>query len=248
MRRTNGTNGERVGEILITTSLIFCLAACGGRSDTATPAPPSVPGKLTIVAPTPSDSAHANGVGIPAGYTMQLDDPQDSTAPRARYHDDGNGRWEVTTGPAHILYTTRDTTRKNYTVTATFEQLAAPEHPEAFGVFIGGTTLDKPNQQRYTYFLVRGSGEYAVKVRDGQATRTLTEWTPHPAIPKQDASGHALYGIKIDVAGTIAKVNVNGQPVTMFSAPHVPMQGIAGVRINHNLHVMVTPALVTRRN
>jgi hypothetical protein len=223
--------------------------ACGKKDARETAdTPPSVPAKLSL-SPTPaaadSDVA-AHGAGMPAGYVAQTDDPTASIRDIS-YTADGKGRWEVRTGPAHILYTTKDVTQKVYRVSATFEQFEAPVHPEAFGVFIGGAALDTAAKRQYTYFLVRGDGKYMVKVRNGANVRTITEWTPHPAIPVQGAGGKAVYGVTIDVDGKVAKVSVNGQPVTMFSGPRIPMEGIAGVRVNHNLHLMVTPAVVTLR-
>jgi hypothetical protein len=187
----------------------------------------------------------ATANGAPKGFVVQLDRAEGTETPA--YTAGSGGRWDARTGPAHILYTLNDTARKKYSVNATFEQLEAPEHPEAFGVFIGGTDLETPAKQRYTYFLVRGDGKYAVKSRNGTATQTVTEWTPHPAIPRQSATGTGVYGIHIDVDDGIAKVRVNGQPVTMFSGGRIALDGIAGARVNHNLHVMVTPVQITRR-
>ena len=130
-------------------------------------------------------------------------------------------------------------------MSATFEQLQAPSHPEAFGVFIGGSNLDSA-RTRYTYFLVRGDGRYMVKVRDGANTRTVIDWTPQPSIPKQDSAGKALYGMKIDVNGKTASFSVNGAPITTVSGKDIPMEGATGVRINHNLHLIVTPVSVIR--
>src|SRR5690606_30180612 len=94
------------------------------------------------------------------------------------------GRWEVTTGPAHIVYAAADTAAGNYTVTATVDQMEQPQHPEAFGLFIGGSNLDQLTGQTYTYFIVRHTGEYMVRVREGATTRTVAEWTASPDVPK----------------------------------------------------------------
>lgn len=230
----------------------FGVAACGKRDATASrSATPSLPGRLSVVAGGKGNSSVADsdiaakGNGLPEGYLAQTDLPNANVADAA-YQPDGNGRWEVRTGPAHLLYALKDTARKVYSVTATIEQLEKPAHPEAYGVFIGGSALDAPAERRYTYFLVRGDGEYMVKVRDGMQTRTVTDWTAHPAVPHEDAAGKAVYGIKIDVDGKTAKVSVNGKPVTTIVAKSGPLEGVTGVRINHNLHLMVTPVLVVR--
>jgi len=212
---------------------------------------PSLPGRLSVVAggagsPGTADSdIAAKGNGLPEGYLAQTDLPNASIAD-ASYQADSTRRWEVRTGPAHILYSLKDTTRKVYNVTATLEQLEKPAHPEAYGVFIGGSTLDVSAKRQYTYFLVRGDGKYMVKVRNGTRTRTVIDWTAHPAVPQEDTAGKAVYGIKIDVDGKTAKVSVNGKPVTTILSKSGPLEGVTGIRINHNLHLMVTPLSVVR--
>jgi len=205
-----------------------------------------VAGTLSVGQPqTGADTDHATaGTGLPTGYTAVFDH-SDAKASNVSYTEKGPGKWEVTTEPAHILFSPADTAANKFTVSATFEQLEAPSHPEAFGVFIGGSNLNGPTV-KYTYFIVRGDGMYMVKVRDGANTRTITNWTANPAIPKQDAKGKGLYGIRVDVRDKVASVSVNGVPITTIPAKDAPLNGIAGVRINHNLHLIVTPATVVR--
>jgi len=181
---------------------------------------------------------------LPTGYRAVFDDATGKVSD-VSYSQKEPGRWEVKTGPAHILFSPKDTAANKYSVSATFEQLQAPSHPEAFGVFIGGSRLNSP-AVRYTYFIVRGDGKYMIKVRDGASTRTITDWTAQPSIPKQDTAGKGLYGIRIDVKGKTADVSVNGAPVTTISGKGIPLNGIAGVRINHHLHLIVTPVSVIR--
>ena len=207
------------------------ITACGKKDATPSGTPmPSLPGHLSVVSGNKgktgvadSDVA-ARGSGVPDGYLVQMDMPNARVTDVA-YQADGSGRWSVQTGPAHILYSLKDTTRKVYSVTATIQQLVKPAHPEAYGVFIGGSSLNVPAKQQYTYFLVRGDGEYMVKVRNGLKTRTVTDWTAHPSIPQQDTAGKAIYGIKIDVDGKTAKVSVNGKPVTTILAKSGPLEG-----------------------
>ena len=222
-----------------TTGVVSC-----GKGEGAASASNPVPGKISVVTPPPDTTRPAAEAGLPSGYHAVFDQ-SGAKATDVSYSENQPGRWQVTTGPAHILFSPGDTARKKYVVSATFEQLQAPSHPEAFGVFIGGSKLATPNT-RYTYFLVRGDGMYMVKVRDGATTRTVTDWTAHPSIPRQDASGKALYGIRIQVADRTANVSVNGIPITTISGKDMPLDGIAGVRINHNLHLLVTPASLIR--
>jgi hypothetical protein len=172
----------------------------------------------------------------------------------ARYAVSGS-RWEITTGPAHILYSPRDVATGSYTASTTIEQLAKPTHPEAFGLFIAGRDLDGPNQA-YTYFLVRGNGELSVRRRSGDAVQTLVPWQRNAAVPVEDGMGRATYRLEVSVrpmnVGEPASradsvyFRVNGQPVAALSTSATPTDGIAGLRINHNLRVTATPIAITR--
>lgn len=238
--------------VLATLATAAGLIACAGGGDAAANqknAASGAPVNGQISASPPGNPADtdmaARGKGLPTGYVAQFDKASGGPGD-ASYTQRETGRWEVHTGGAHILYSPHDSVRGKYTASATFEQLEAPAHPEGFGVFVGGSNLDQPASQRYSYFLVRGDGKYLVKVRDGAGTHTITNWTENAAIPKQDGTGKGLYGIKVDVDGKSARVSVNGAPVTTITTSQGPLDGITGVRINHNLHVVVTPVTVVR--
>jgi len=163
----------------------------------------------------------------------------------AKYTSGMGEAWEVQTGPAHILYNTKDTASGTYTLRTEIDQLEAPHHPEAYGVFFGGQNLTGPNQQ-YTYFIVRGNGMYAVKARDGAAARTVVDFTANPNVPTADASGKAAYTINVSVASDSVRFMVNGKQVAALAKSAVSAAGIAGIRINHNLHVTVKPLVISR--
>jgi len=184
---------------------------------------------------------NAEGGGIPSGYTARTDRP-DANISGAKYTASGDN-WEVTTGPAHIIYAPKDMGNGSYTASATVEQIEKPAHPEAFGIFIGGRNLDQATQA-YTYFLVRGTGELAIKARDGANARDVVKWTASPDVPKADASGKAKYDLAVQVTNDAVKFSVNGKEVASVSKAGLPTDGIAGLRVNHNLHVKVSPVSV----
>jgi hypothetical protein len=244
----------RLGTMLIFGAAVLSATACGNTRDAAhVPARAPEIGKISAGLPPKDSAADADvpgdgGVGgnaLPPGYHVVLD-KSDAKVSDISYTPAGTGRWEVRTGPAHLLFSPKDTVKKQYALNATFEQLDKPMHPEAYGVFWGGTSLNDPAKQRYTYFLVRGDGKFMVKVRQGASTRTITDWSAHAGLPHEDASGKVLFGVKVDVDSTGARVSVNGVPITTIPAKGNPMQGQSGVRINHNLHLDVTPVAVTR--
>ncbi|HVF41315.1 MAG TPA: hypothetical protein VM939_15530 [Gemmatimonadaceae bacterium] len=205
-----------------------------GAAATAAPA--------TTTADASDPDANVGGTGLPAGMTGRTD-RADAPITGAKYVKSGD-TWEVTTGPAHIAYDATKTARGNYTASATIEQLETPQHPEAFGLFIGGRDLDQPTQT-YTYFLVRGNGEVLVKVREGDKTRDVIKWTANKDVPKADASGKGSYALSAQVTGDAVKFMVNGKQVASVSKAGLPTDGIAGLRINHNLHVKASPVTIS---
>lgn len=224
----------------------IALAAC-----TASDAPEAVDTGMAVRADTGAvatpmtddpDRDAVGGAGVPAGYTARTDKP-DAAITGAKYVASGGSMFEVTTGPAHILYAAKDVGAGNYTAMTTVELLEKPAHPEAFGLFIGGRDLDKP-AQTYTYFIVRGTGEMLVKVREGEKTRDVVKWTANSDIPKVDGGGKASYALAAQVTNDAVKFIVNGKQVGSVSKAGLPTEGIAGLRINHNLHLKLSPVSV----
>jgi hypothetical protein len=217
--------------------LAASIAACAKKQDTT-----SDSAAASVAASHDADVA-AQGNGAPAGYAVVTDD---STAKvtSIRYLP-SSGNLDVTTGPAHIVYAAKDTARGAYTVTATITQLEAPRHPEAYGVFVGGHDLDKP-VRTYTYFVVRGTGEFLVKTRDGAKTNNVMSWSANSAVPKADSAGKATYRLAVRVAADSVRFLVNDKQVAAVKAGTVPTDGVAGLRINHNLHVLTSPVSISR--
>jgi hypothetical protein len=184
------------------------------------------------------------GTGVPAGYTGVTDNSGAKIAD-AKYTTTGS-TWEIQTGPAHITFAAKDSASGMYSANATFQQLEKPRHPEAYGVFIGGSNLTDHAKQKYGYFEVRGTGEYLVKVRDGDNTTTVMDWTASPNVPKEDASGKATYRITVHVAADTVHFVVNDKLVAATPKSGFPAVGIAGIRVNHNLHVSVTPLTIAK--
>lgn len=222
-------------------SLTFAVLTLGACSAPKTPSTSDT----ALVSHAPAANAdpdkNVGGGSVPAGYTARTDRVE-TPVTGAKYTASGDG-WELTTGPAHILYASKNLGNGNYTASVTFEQLDAPAHPEAFGIFIGGMHLDAPNIA-YTYFEVRGTGELLIKLRDGVSTRDIVAWTASPDVPKQDASGKATYTLSATVTNDAIKFSVNGKQVASVSKVGLPTDGVVGIRVNHNLHVRVSPVTI----
>lgn len=223
-------------KLLVATA--FLLAACTAK-EAAPPADTAAP----VAAANDDPDVNVTGGAIPAGYAARTDRP-DADITGASYTPSGN-TWEVKTGPAHIVYAAKDSASGDYTVSTTITQLEKPTHPEAYGLFIGGRDLDQPGQA-YTYFVVRGTGELLVKVREGDKTRDVVKWTANADVPKEDATGKATYALSASVKGDAVNFSVNGKQVASVNKAGLPTNGIAGLRINHNLHVNATPVSIQK--
>lgn len=225
------------------------LAACGGEPEGGAASAGDSAARDTAATASEASAASdptraaAGATGVPAGYVGRPDRGDALTGARYTPRDDGS--WEVQTGPAHVVWAPGDTARGAYTVRARLEQLEAPAHPEAFGLIVGGRELEGPGRA-YTYFVVRGTGEYLVRVREGDATRDVRGWTAAPALARQDGSGRAAYDLAVRVAADSVRFLVGDTPVHAVAAGTVPTDGIAGLRINHNLRLQVRPVAITR--
>lgn len=191
------------------------------------------------------DLTPSGASGLPAGYLGRTDRPNTNLTD-AKYVVSGSN-WEITTGPAHIIYAPKDMATGNYTVSSTIEQLAAPRHREAFGLIFAGRDLDTP-AQKYSYFVVAGTGEMLVKHRDGEATRDLVAWRKTQAVPAADAQGRQSYRLEVRVAGDSVRFMVNDVQAAAVSKSALSLEtdGIAGLRVNHNLSLRATPVVVSR--
>ncbi|MEO8879179.1 MAG: hypothetical protein ABI446_02165 [Gemmatimonadaceae bacterium] len=234
---------------------LVVIAACAKGKADATPAADTTAAAAAATT-APADTGmnmsgmkmdadkSTGGTGVPAGYTG-VTDHADAKIADAKYTVSG-GRWEIQTGPAHITFAAKDSAKGEYQISTTIDQLEKPKHPEAYGVFLGGENLTDPAKVKYGYFIVRGTGEYLIKTREGGDTKTLVDWTASPKIPKEDASGKATYKISVHVAADTVHFMMDGNLVTAVPKSKFPTDGIAGIRVNHNLHVLVTPLTISR--
>ena len=213
--------------------LVAALAACSTRTETPDSA----------AAQVGDPDVAASGTGVPSGFTAVTDDAS-AQLTDIRYATAGEG-WEVTTGPAHIVFAAKDSATGQYTASASFEQIEAPRHPEAYGIFVGGRGLDGDGRS-YTYFIVRGTGEFAIKTRNGARVDNVVDWRAHPAVAKQDSAGRATYRLAVRSGTDSVRFLVGDQQVHAVRAGTVPTNGVAGLRINHNLHVRTSPIVIER--
>jgi hypothetical protein len=209
-------------------------------------------GGATLPAQADPDRAVRDGGALPAGWRAQTDwNMRRNAAPsleNVQFVSMGGG-YHATLGPAAIFWRDADTVSGAYHVVASIVQTRNPEHPEAYGILIGGRDLAGPGQA-YTYFLVRGfDGKFSIRRRDGQQVRptALVEWTDHSAVARADSqTGRAANELSIQVQGGKVVFMVNGQAVHTADAGDVDTAGIVGYRVNHNLDVHLGPIGIHR--
>jgi hypothetical protein len=201
-------------------------------------------GLLAVAAPL---SAQLGGHGFPAGFVVRPDDPAQSVA-EISFVIMRPG-WHITTGPSAILYDPALQATGSYRVDAEIFLFDPGDRLEAYGVLIGGRELSGAGQS-YTYFVIRHTGEYLVRRRQGNRTETLVEWTAHPAIMTWAGRGDGATAknvLAIEVEESMVRFLANGKEVASLPRTRVDTEGIVGLRVNHHVNLHVSSLVVTKR-
>lgn len=172
---------------------------------------------------------------FPDGWSARVD--RDRPAADIVFTTMGDG-FHATTGPAAVFHNPLWEQSGEYQVSARFTQTTAPAHPEAYGIVIGGSNLDQPDQA-YSYFIVRGTGEYFIATRTGAERAVVVPWTAHDAVAPQDASGRQVNVLGIRVEGGEVVFTANGAEVVRRPREEIRTDGVFGFRINHRLDVHI---------
>ncbi|HEX9894632.1 MAG TPA: hypothetical protein VGA78_11950, partial [Gemmatimonadales bacterium] len=98
------------------------------------------------------------------------------------------------------------------------------------------------------YFLVRNDGKFLVKHRQGAETHSITDWTAHPSTARHTAaSGATVKNVLAVTAGEDSvRMFVNGQQVSAYPATVMKVDGVVGLRVNHNLNLHVSRLELTK--
>lgn len=126
----------------------------------------------------------------------------------------------------------------DFSVSATFTQMEPSGHPNAYGLFFGGSDLQADNQQ-YSYFMLRQGGEYLIRKRMGEDLPIMVDWTAHDAINDLDANGSSMNTLEVEFRGDRVRFLVNNTEVATQPRSAVDSDGIAGLRVTHllDLHI-----------
>ncbi len=180
---------------------------------------------------------------LPAGWHMRLDKPGDRPAD-VSFRAMAPG-WHVTTGPAAILWSGERVASGSYRVESKIHLTAPSQHPEGFGVILGGSDLAADDQD-YLYFLIRQDGRYLVKHRAGDETHTVIPWTESDAVMRGSEAGSVANTLAVEVTDAELAFFVNGQEVQRIARPdYADLDGIVGLRVNHHLDVHIESLSVT---
>jgi len=93
---------------------------------------------------------------------------------------------------------------------------------------------------------VRGNGQFLVKTRNGAKTSDVLAWRADPAISKADSAGKVTYRMSVRVAADSVRFMFNDKQVAAVKAGTIATDGVAGLRINHNLHLTTSPVAIAR--
>jgi hypothetical protein len=182
---------------------------------------------------------------LPSGWEMRFD-PVAATAAEPKPTDvmfmSMGTAFHIMSGPAAIYYKDAEPASGAYTLSARFQQTKTAGQ-EAYGLVFGGSELQTYNQT-YLYFLIRpADGGILVNYRTSDAApKSIVAWTPHAAVHKQTASGSATNELAVRVEADAVHFLVNGTEVRALSRAELggaSTDGLVGLRINHNLEVMV---------
>lgn len=207
----------------------------------------------TIGAAQDADKKVAGGGELAPGWQMRID-PNASRGAPPKFVAMGAGL-HATTGARAIYWRAGDVAKGNYKVEATFTLTKAPGHAESYGLLFAGKDLTTATQN-YIYFTLGGNGSYLIKHRGGDADtqiHTIADWTPNEAIAKADASGKSTDKLTVVVGAQKVQYLINGKEV--FSQDRAKLvgagnmlsstDGIAGIRVSHNLDVHIADFKVT---
>ncbi len=180
------------------------------------------------------------GSSAPAGMMLRVDESTNAddpdNVPDVGIEMMGDG-FQVTTGPAAVLWNPENTASGEYTLSATFTLQAPSDHTNYYGLVYGGGDLDT-DSQNYLYFLVAQDGTFLVKHRaNSETVHDVAAKMPHDAVVTPDASGQSVNALEVRVGADQTEFVINGTVV--HTAPRSGMaaasDGIWGVRINHRL-------------
>ena len=166
----------------------------------------------------------------------------------------------INAGPNNIYWNTAHVGNGDFTAKATFAEsnhLKHSNHPHPYGLFIGGKDLDTP-KATLLYCSAYGNGTFIMRGFAPDATNGIfrlggNRGTANEAIRKAGPDGTVTQDISLSVRGGNITCNINGTDVATYPVTDVvgagklpSTDGIVGLRICHNMDVVVTGLTITK--
>ena len=179
----------------------------------------------------------------PKGWRVRADRSTSAADPDAagsiKFVTMGTG-FHATNPQAAVYWNPANTATGTYTLKGTFTQVKPSDHTNYYGLVLGGSDLEGPNQS-YLYFVVAQDGTWLVKRRDGNASTQNVATGPAAAVKPLDATGKATNTLEVRVAPNKTDYVVNGTTVHTAprTGPAAKTDGLFGIRVNHQLEVHI---------
>jgi hypothetical protein len=196
-------------------------------------------------------TATAIGAQAPAGWKQRLDRSTSASDPDAagtvKFVTMGTG-FHATNPAAAVYWNPANTATGAYTVKGSFRLVKPSSHTNFYGLVFGGSELDGPGQS-YIYFMIAQDGSWILKRRDGDGSApTIAPATKNAAVKTPGADGTSVNNLEVRVQADKIDYVVNGTVV--HSTPKTGMtaktDGIAGIRVNHQLEVHIDGFAVSK--
>lgn len=178
---------------------------------------------------------------LPDGWIVRADEPPKADVSKLSFVAMSRG-WHITTNSLHaIFYRPANSATGVFTATLDAYLFGPPgPYPEGYGIFVGGKDLAGPNQS-YLYFVAANNGTFLLKRRTGGTTSTVIDWTASPAIKTVPAGSDNKANVenvfKVQAGKDSVRFLINGKVVATEPRAGLGVDGIVGVRVNHNLSV-----------
>jgi hypothetical protein len=211
---------------------------------------------VAVAAQDPDEDRKVAGGGITAAGWQGKVDPKAASQGRSvadsKFAQEG-ANLHLAIGPAAVYWNPTHRATGDYTVKATFrEAKVSPEHPHPYGIFIGGDKLGT-DQHTLLYCVAYGDGSYLIRGFNGPEVTTLSKRQPHAAVHKSGPDGSVTQEIAWRVKGGTAECVINGTSVSSFSRTQLTSDaklpstdGVVGLRVSHNLDVVVSGFAVSK--
>jgi hypothetical protein len=206
----------------------------------------------------------------PDGWKVRLDRSTNANDPDAAgdvQFTSIPGGFHAVNPAAAVFWNPANTASGAYTLKGTFKLMEPSGHENTYGLVFGGSALEGADQH-YLYFLISQEGNYLIKQRAGDRmpdpnapagrggrgrgpmpiTADVVAKTMHASVQKPGADGTSTNTLEVRVKADAVDFVINGTVVHTAPKAGLPgtADGIAGIRVNHQLNVQITGFAITR--